>query len=97
MYYQADRRQKSLTFQWSGVKSSWTSGYEIQYSTGSAFEKGNTRNVNVKPNVVKKQIKKLKSGKTYYVRIRSYKTIQREGKTEKLYSKWSAKKKVKIL
>ena len=39
-----------------------------------------------------KVIKKLKSGKKYYVRIRAYKTYS--GKT--VYSKWSKVKTVKV-
>ena len=38
------------------------------------------------------KIKNLKKGKTYYVRIRVYKTV----KNKKLYSKWSPVKKVKV-
>ncbi len=34
---------------------------------------------------------KLKAGKTYYVQVRTYKTV----KGVKYWSKWSAKKKVK--
>ena len=41
--------------------------------------------------VVSKSIKKLKNKKTYYVRIRTYKTVS--GKN--FYSDWSAAKKVK--
>ena len=40
-------------------------------------------------------IKKLKSKKTYYVRVRTYKTTKVNGKTTKVYSSWSKVKTVK--
>ena len=90
--------KNDITLEWKGVKASQISGYEIQYSAGDKFEKDETRQVRVnKRNAIKSQIKNLESKKTYYVRIRSYKNIKREGKTERLYSKWSDKKKVKTL
>lgn len=90
--------KNDITLQWRGVKPSQITGYEIQYSTSEKFETENTRTVQVnKKDAVKKQIKNLDAKKTYYVRIRSYKNVKREGKPERLYSKWSDKKKVKIL
>ena len=51
------------------------------------------RKVTIKKNkTTSKQIKGLKKGKKYYVRIRSFKTVN--GK--KFYSAWSAKKTVTI-
>ncbi len=89
--------KNDITLQWSGVKPSQISGYEIQYATSDEFKKENTQTVQVnKRDAAKKQIKNLEQKKTYYVRIRSYKNIKREGKPERLYSKWSDKKKVKI-
>lgn len=63
-------------------------GYEIQYSTVKSMK-------NAKKAVVastSSTIKNLKSGKTYYVRVRGYKVIN--GK--KVYSKYSAVKAVKV-
>lgn len=80
--------KKSFTANWKKVNG--VDGYQIQYSTKKSFKKKKT--VTVKSaKTVKKRIKKLKSNKKYYVRIRAYKTIN--GK--KQYSKWSAKKAVK--
>ena len=42
-------------------------------------------------NIRSKKVKKLKSGKKYYVKIRTYKTI----KGKKYYSKWSKVKSIK--
>lgn len=42
----------------------------------------------------KKKVVKLKAKKKYYVRIRTYKTVKLNGKTQKLYSGWSKAKKV---
>ena len=41
-----------------------------------------------------KTVKKLKGGKKYYVRVRTYTTKKVNGKTVKLYSSWSASKTV---
>ncbi|MCQ2524643.1 MAG: fibronectin type III domain-containing protein [Lachnospiraceae bacterium] len=79
------------------IKVSWKaneklSGYEIQYTNDSKFKKTvKTVKIN-KATVNEKEIKNLKKGKTYYVRIRAYKTIS--GK--KYYSDWSAAKSIKI-
>ena len=65
-------------------------GYQVTYSTSSKFTKAATTSVNVKG--TSKTISKLTKGKTYYVKVRSYKTV--DGK--KYYSGYSAVKKVKV-
>ncbi len=80
-------------------KVSAVSGYQIQYSTSKKFTKKTTKAVTVKGNKAKKPsktIKKLKSKKTYYVRVRTYKTVKVNGKAKKVYSSWSKVKSVKI-
>ena len=68
-----------------------TTGYQIQYSTSSSFKSGN-KTVTVKgASAVSKKIAKLGAGKTYYVRIRTYRTVGEKN----YYSAWSAKKSVK--
>lgn len=80
----------SATVKWRKV--SYTSGCEVEYSTSQDFSKSCKR-VTVKGSrAVSASLTKLKSGKTYYVRIRSYKTIS----GTRTYSAWSAKKSVKI-
>ena len=78
--------KKKLTVQWK--KDNRSDGYQVQYSTDKKFKK-NVKNVVIGK---KQTIKKLKTGKKYYVRIRSYKKIS--GK--KYYGTWSSKKTVKV-
>lgn len=82
-------KKKSATVTWK--KKSGVNGYQIQYSTSKAkIEKG--KKVKVKGASKKSvTIKKLKSKKVYYFRIRSYKKVK--GKT--YYSEWSKVKKSK--
>lgn len=69
-------------------KVSGVTGYQIQYSTSKKFTKKTTKTVTVKgAKKTSATVKKLKSKKKYYVRIRTYK-----GKT---YSSWSKVKTVK--
>ena len=49
-----------------------------------------------KNSTTSQKISNLKSSKTYYVRIRTYKTVKVDGKSVKLYSSWSAVKSVKV-
>ncbi len=71
-------------------QSTQTKGYEIQYSTSKTFENAKTKTIkNHKTTTV--TLKKLKSNKTYYIRVRTYKTVN--GK--KYYSDWSNYKKKK--
>ena len=60
-------------------------GYQIQYSLSSSFASGNKTVTISKNSINSKTIKKPKAGKTYYVRVRTYKTVS--GK--KYYSTWS--------
>ena len=76
--------KKSFTAKWAKVTG--VGGYQIQYSVYKNMK--NAKKVKVKG--TKKTVKKLKSGKKYFVRIRAYKKIN--GKTK--YSAWSAKKTV---
>ncbi|MGN0522144.1 MAG: fibronectin type III domain-containing protein, partial [Eubacterium sp.] len=66
-----------------------TTGYQIQYSTSSKFTKAKTVTVS-KNSTTSKTISKLKANKKYYVRVRTYKTV--DGK--KIYSAWSKAKSV---
>ncbi len=81
---------KKMTVKW--TKRSSVTGYQIQYATNKDFTKNKK---SVKASGAKKSsktISKLKKGKTYYVRVRTYKKVS--GKT--YYSAWSSAKKVKI-
>lgn len=80
-----------LTVKWK--KNAKVTGYEIQYSTSKKFVKSAAKTKKVKKAAkTSETISKLKKGKTYYVRIRTYKKVS--GKM--YYSGWSSKKNVKI-
>lgn len=85
-----------LTKKSKGFKVKWkkqtkqTKGYQIQYSTSKKFKKAKTKTIG-KAKTTSASISRLKKKKTYYVRIRTYKTV----KGKKYYSGWSKVKKVK--
>lgn len=82
--------KKSIKVTWKKVKG--IKGYQIQYSTNKKFKKGN-KTITVKSTKsTSATIKKLKSKKKYYVRMRTYKVVN--GK--KVYSAWSKAKSVKV-
>lgn len=83
---------KSFKVKWK-KQSSQTSGYEIQYSTSKKFSKKMSVIIS-KNKTTSKTISKLKAKKKYYVRIRTYKTIKINGKSQKIYSSWSKVKTV---
>ncbi len=77
------------------IKASWSkvggaSGYQVMWSTYKNFSK-NYKTKSVKAKYLSKTVTTAQSKKTYYVRVRAYKTIN--GK--KVYSQWSSTKKVK--
>ena len=81
--------KKAVSVEWkkvSGVK-----GYQIQVATDKKFKKNKKTATVKKQKTTKVTIKKLKAKKKYYVRIRTYKTVN--GK--KIYSSWSKVKSVK--
>ena len=65
------------------------SGYQIQYATKKKFK--SSKKVTSKKSTTRKTIKKLKSKKTYYVRVRTYKKLY----DTNYYSKWSNTMKIK--
>lgn len=82
---------KKKTFTASWKKTGGNSGWQVQYSTNKKFRSG-VRTVNLKSSSTKLTVRKLKSRKTYYIRIRGYKKVN--GKM--MYSSWSSVKKVKV-
>ena len=83
--------KKKITVRWK-KQTKETTGYQIQYSLKKNFS-SKTKTIDIKKNkTTKKIIKKLKSKKTCYVRVRAYKTIN----GVKYYSGWSKVKKVKV-
>lgn len=72
----------NLTLSWPRDKNA--DGYQLQYATNKKFKK--KKSVKIKKNkTTKYTIKNQKTGRKYYVRVRSYK---KSGKKTK-YSKWS--------
>ncbi len=82
--------KKKFTVTWAKV--SGVKGYQIQYSSDKKFKKNNKSITVTKQKTTNATVKKLKSKKKYYVRVRTYKTVN--GK--KIYSSWSKVKSVKI-
>lgn len=84
-------KKEKVTVNWK--RESRASGYEILYSTNKKFKSNNTK-IEIKKNkTTSKTIKKLKSKKKYYFKIRTY--IKLNG--EKIYSSYSNVKKVKVI
>ncbi len=67
-----------------------STGYQIQYSTSSKFTSAKTVNV-TSYKTSSKTISGLKKSKKYYVRVRTYKTVD----GTKYYSNWSSYKSIK--
>ena len=89
------KAKKAVTVKWKKQKTKMSkariTGYQIQLATDKKFTK-NKKTVTVKGyKKVSKKVTKLKGGKKYYVKIRTYKTI----KGKKYYSKWSKVKTIK--
>ena len=80
-----NKKGKKVSILWK--KNSKVTGYQIQYATNSNFKGAKTKIVKGSKKV-SYTICKLKKGKTYYVRVRTY--------TKKNYSGWSNVKKVII-
>ena len=83
------KASKAFTAKWK-KQSTQVTGYQIQYSTSKSFKSAKTATVSSYKTTSKK-VTKLKAKTTYYVRVRTYKTV---GKT-KFYSGWSSAKSVK--
>ena len=83
------KAKKKITVNWKKI--SKATGYEIQVATDKKFTK-NKKSVKISKNkTISTTIKKLKSKKKYYVRVRTYRKVS--GK--KIYSSWSSVKNVK--
>lgn len=81
--------KKKFTVTWAKVRG--VKGYQIQYSSDKKLKKNNKSVTVTKQKTTKATVKKLESKKKYYVRVRTYKTVN--GK--KIYSSWSKVKSVK--
>ena len=79
-----------MTIKWG--KNAKATGYVIHYSTDKTFKSGNKSVTVTSASTVSRVISSLTKGKTYYVRIRTYKTVG----SAKYWSMWSAARSVKI-
>lgn len=86
-------KAKTFTAKWD--KQSSATGYQIQYSTSSNFSNAKTVKI-TKNSTTSKTVSSLKSGKKYYVKIRTYKTVKVNGKSKTVYSSWSKAMSVKV-
>ena len=89
------KAKRKITVTWKKV--SKANGYQVQVSTNKKFKK--SKIILTKTTSKKKiTIKKLKSKKTYFVRVRAYATYKdSNGKPQKVYSSWIKKtRKVKV-
>ena len=87
--YALNSVSKKAAVSW--VKNAKATGYEIQCSLSSSFS--SPKKVTITSNAtVKTTLSSLTVGKTYYIRIRAYKTVS----STKYYSNWSTAKTVKI-
>lgn len=80
--------KKQVALKWKKMKAS---GYEIQCCTSKKFNK-NVKKVIVKKSKKQATVKKLKSGKTYYIRIRAYSKVN----GQKYNGTWSKVKKITV-
>ena len=80
---------KAFTATWK-KQTTQVTGYQIQYAKKSNFSGAKTVTVSGKTKTSKK-VTGLAARQTYYVRVRTYKTVS----GTKIYSSWSAKKSVK--
>lgn len=76
--------KKAASVAWKS-QTKWATGYEIQLSTSAAFDQNRVSVLVKKNTTTSRTVKNLLSGRRYYVRIRTYKTV---GKN-KYYSGWS--------
>jgi len=76
-------------------KAEAATGYQVAYSTKKAKSIKKWSLKTTKKNTKKITLKKLKSKKRYYVKVRSYTDVVKDGKTIRVYSKWSKVKRIK--
>ncbi len=82
---------RKLNVVWASHKTQ-TTGFQVRYATTKKFKSGTYKTVTLtSKSATSKALTKLKAGKTYYVKVRAYKTV--DGK--KIYSSWSKVKSAK--
>lgn len=88
-------RRRGFSIRWK-KKTTQTTGYQIQYCTKKTFPSSSRKTVTITKNTsVSKTISKLSAKKTYYIRVRTYKTVKSGSKSVRYYSGWSKIRSVK--
>ena len=89
------KAKKKISVSWKKVNK--VNGYQVQVANKKNF-KGKSIVLKKFTNKTKLTVKspKIKSKKSYFVRVRAYATYKTKNKTAKVYGKFSAKKKVKV-
>jgi len=82
--------KKAVTVKWGKVAKEAT-GYEVMVATNKKFTQGKKTATIKKAATITKKMTGLKAKKTYFVKVRAYKTV----KGVKYYSAWSAVKTIK--
>lgn len=82
-------KTKTLTVKWKKISSA--KGYQVRYAQNSKFT--GSKSLTVSKSTLQKTVKSLQKGKTYYVKVRAYKTDVKGGK---IYGSYSTAKKVKV-
>lgn len=83
--------KKKITANWNKVTGT---GYQVQYSVNKNMKGAKVINI-VGAKNRKRVLKKLKSKKKYYVRVRAFKRYTEAGQTKYVYGAWSSKKAIK--
>lgn len=82
-------RSRGFSARWK-KKTTQTSGYELQYAAKKTFPASSRKTVTIsRTSSTARTISGLSSKKTYYVRIRTYKTVKSGSKSVRYYSDWS--------
>ena len=82
-------RSRGFSARWK-KKTTQTNGYQLQYAAKKTFPASSRKTVTISRNSsTARTISGLSSKKTYYVRIRTYKTVKSGSKSVRYYSDWS--------
>lgn len=84
--------KKGFTIRWKRVTKA-CNGYEVSYSTKKSMK--SAKNVRITSDKRSFKVKRLKSQKKYYVRIRTYRIVKVNGVYKRVYSDWSKMKMVR--
>lgn len=86
-------RSRGFTARWLR-RQTQVSGYQISYSTSKTFSGAKVKNI-AKTSTTAASVTGLSRKRTYYVRIRTYKTVTENGKSKLYYSGWTPVRKIK--